>query len=235
MIHPELKTLIEKYCTGTQPTDEQYDEIMDKAITVAADSDEVVRYMQELIDGPTLEEKSAQMEVEEQKVRKDSAVKAKDAKASKTRTQKKRETKNEQDAEDFLDQWAENVLKMKKQQEEEELRASERKQLMKKYGFGGSVIVIIACILAYFCGVSAHWWSPLIIGFLLGGYVTFIWWANCEKWVKGKPWVNGGFIIGLLVGIIAFFTINDLSMILFAVLSMSGVTTLLWWLLKHES
>ena len=48
MLPSNLKSLIEKYCTGTMPTDEQMDEIMDLTFSLSADSEEVAQYIEEM-------------------------------------------------------------------------------------------------------------------------------------------------------------------------------------------
>ena len=57
MLPSQLKSLIEEYCMGIQPTDAQIDEIMDMAISLSADSNEVAQYMEEMQNGSTKEEK----------------------------------------------------------------------------------------------------------------------------------------------------------------------------------
>ena len=48
MITAELKSLIDKYCMGKEPTDAQMDEIMDKAVQVNADFQEVAAFIEEM-------------------------------------------------------------------------------------------------------------------------------------------------------------------------------------------
>ena len=47
MLTKELKSLIDKYCMGKEPTDAQLDQIMDLAISLNADSLEVANYIEE--------------------------------------------------------------------------------------------------------------------------------------------------------------------------------------------
>ena len=56
MLTKELKSLIDKYCMGKEPTDAQLDQIMDLAISLNADSLEVANYIEEKQNGPTQEE-----------------------------------------------------------------------------------------------------------------------------------------------------------------------------------
>ena len=59
MLPSQLQSLIEEYCMGMQPTDAQIDEIMDLAISLSADSNEVAQYMEEMQQGPTKEDREA--------------------------------------------------------------------------------------------------------------------------------------------------------------------------------
>ena len=56
MLQQELIDIIEKYCKGKEPTDAQIDEIMDKALVLNADVDEVATMMEELHNLPAQEE-----------------------------------------------------------------------------------------------------------------------------------------------------------------------------------
>lgn len=53
----ELKELIEKYCMGLQATDAQMDEIFDKVGATEADFYEAAKYIKEMQNGPTREER----------------------------------------------------------------------------------------------------------------------------------------------------------------------------------
>lgn len=53
MISKNVEVLIEKYCIGIRPTDEQLDEIMDAAIASSADPNEVGKYIEALQNCPT--------------------------------------------------------------------------------------------------------------------------------------------------------------------------------------
>ena len=48
MLPSNLKSLIEKCCSDTMPTDEQIDEIMDLAISLSADNEEIIMYIDNL-------------------------------------------------------------------------------------------------------------------------------------------------------------------------------------------
>ena len=64
MLPEQVKTLIEKYCTGVKPSDEQLEEIFDAAFAAGADSTEVGQYMEILSNGPTREEIEAKKAAE---------------------------------------------------------------------------------------------------------------------------------------------------------------------------
>lgn len=56
-MNKELKELIEKYCMGIQATDVQMDEIFDMVGATGADFYEVAKYIKEMQNGPTREER----------------------------------------------------------------------------------------------------------------------------------------------------------------------------------
>lgn len=64
MIPSKIKTLIDKYCMGVVPSDEQMDEIMDLVVILNADQAEVSSYIKEKISGPTKEEIEAAAKAE---------------------------------------------------------------------------------------------------------------------------------------------------------------------------
>jgi hypothetical protein len=57
MLPEKVKKLIEEYCMGVEPEPEQYDEIFDAIAECEADNDEASAYMEELMSGPTKEER----------------------------------------------------------------------------------------------------------------------------------------------------------------------------------
>lgn len=78
MLSEQVKTLIEKYCTGVKPSDEQLEEIFVAASAAGADPAEAGRYMEILMKGPTREEMEAQ-KAEEAKRKAEEEVKRKAA------------------------------------------------------------------------------------------------------------------------------------------------------------
>ena len=55
MLPNKVKMLVEKYCMGIKPTNEQLDEIMEAAFAEGADSQELGEYVEALQNGPTKE------------------------------------------------------------------------------------------------------------------------------------------------------------------------------------
>lgn len=56
MLPLELKELIDKYCTGVQPTVSQLDDILSVIYFLEADAKEAMKYMQIRMASPTKEE-----------------------------------------------------------------------------------------------------------------------------------------------------------------------------------
>ena len=84
MISKEIKVLIEEYCMGVRPTDEQLNEIVDAAIASSSEPMEVGKYIDALQNGPTKEEakrkaeEDAKRKAEEEKKRQENMPKAKE-------------------------------------------------------------------------------------------------------------------------------------------------------------
>lgn len=58
MLPLELKELIDKYCTGVQPTVSQLDDILSVIYFLEADAKEAMEYMQIRMASPTKEEEN---------------------------------------------------------------------------------------------------------------------------------------------------------------------------------
>ena len=56
MLPLELKELIDKYCTGVQPTVSQLDDVLSERYFLEADAKEAMEYMQIRMASPTKEE-----------------------------------------------------------------------------------------------------------------------------------------------------------------------------------
>jgi len=89
----KLKSLIDKYCMGVTPSDSQMDEILNMAVDLSADSAEVSAYMQEMIAGPTREERKAMEEAEKKKAA--AAAKRKAALKAKKEAERKAQIERE--------------------------------------------------------------------------------------------------------------------------------------------
>ena len=102
MIPQKIKTLIDRYCMGVVPSDEQMDEIMNLVMILNADAPEVSAYMKEKIAGPTKEEfeAAAKAKAEANAEKKEKNKAAADARAE-ARAKKAQEAKlkNEKEAE----------------------------------------------------------------------------------------------------------------------------------------
>ena len=76
MIPAKIKNLIDKYCMGVTPSDEQMDEIMNLVLLLNADGSKVSAYMKEKIAGPTKEELEEEKKRKERKAKEDAEKKA---------------------------------------------------------------------------------------------------------------------------------------------------------------
>ena len=94
MLPSQLKSLIEEYCMGMQPTDAQIDEIMDLAISLSADSNEVAQYIEKMQQGPTKEEREAKAKAESERKAKEEAERKAEAER-KTKAEAERKAKEE--------------------------------------------------------------------------------------------------------------------------------------------
>lgn len=100
MLPIKLKSLIDKYCMGVAPSDEQMDEIMSLAAVLDVDLSEASSYMKEMIAGPTKEEREAAVKAKEEKKRLDAARRAKKAKeAAEKKAKEEAERQKEEKAE----------------------------------------------------------------------------------------------------------------------------------------
>ena len=128
MLTKELKSLIDKYCMGKEPTDAQLDQIMDLSISLNADSLEVANYIEEKQNGPTQEELDRIAKEEaERKAKAEALRKAKEEAERKAKEETERKTKAE--AERKAKEEAERKAKAeadRKAKEEAERKAKEQ-------------------------------------------------------------------------------------------------------------
>jgi|GEM_PF-4220514 len=108
MLPAKIKTLIDKYCMGVNPSDAQMDEIMDMAMLLNVKPSEVSAYMKEMISGPTKEEREAEAKAKEE------------AKRKKEEERKKREAKKKLLAEE--QERKEKEERLKREEEERKIR-----------------------------------------------------------------------------------------------------------------
>ena len=105
MIPSKIKTLVDKYCMGVSPSDEQMDEIMDIVASLNADSAEVSTYMKQKMSGPTREEIDAKAKAErkakeaaEKKAKAEAEAKAKAEAEAKAKAETEAKAKAEAEA-----------------------------------------------------------------------------------------------------------------------------------------
>lgn len=114
MLPSKLKQLIDKYCMGIQPTDTQIDEIMDLAISLSADSNEVTQYMEEMQQGPTKEEREAIARAEAERKAKEAAEKKAKSEAAKKAKEEQERKEREDAARRVQEQLQQKIIKQKK-------------------------------------------------------------------------------------------------------------------------
>lgn len=134
----KLKSLIDGYCMGVNPSDAQLDEILNLAVSLKADSAEVSAYMQEMIAGPTKEEKKAKEEAERKKAeaaaKREAALKAKKAAEQETRR---------------LEEAAR--LKAEKERQNKLKHSQARKKMIRNAAILSLVIIVLAILCWEFC------------------------------------------------------------------------------------
>jgi predicted nucleic acid-binding Zn-ribbon protein len=121
MIPNKLKKLIEKYCMGVNPTDSQLDEIMNLAIELSADSNEVAAYIEKMQNGPTKEELEAELKAKAEAERKAKAEAERKAKAeaerkAKAEAERKAKAEAERKAKEEAERKAKERIKIKCQE-----------------------------------------------------------------------------------------------------------------------
>ena len=124
MLPEQVKTLIEKYCTGVKPSDEQLEEIFDAAFAAGADSTEVGQYMEILSNGPTREEIEAQKAAEAKRKAEEEAKR----KAAEEEAKRKAEEEAKRKAEEEAKRKAEEEAKRKAEAEAKRKAEEEAKR-----------------------------------------------------------------------------------------------------------
>jgi cation transport ATPase len=187
MLPSKLKQLIDKYCMGIQPTDTQIDEIMDLAISLSADSNEVAQYMEEMQQGPTKEERKAIAKAEderkakeavekkaeaERKAKEEAERKAKEAaekKAKREAAKKARDEQENQEREDAARRVQEQLQQKKKKQQKI------RRRLLIEF-----ILTWVLCIVVFITSDLSFFESTLfsILLYLCILFIEFLSWAQ---------------------------------------------------------
>ena len=190
MLPSQLKSLIEEYCMGMQPTDAQIDEIMDLAISLSADSNEVAQYIEKMQQGPTKEEREAKAKAEAERKAKEEAERKADA-------ERKAKAEAERKAKESADKKAKREAAKKEREEQErkeredavrraQERADEELQQKKKKQHKIRRRLLIEFILTLvFCVVCSIVNDFSVIGFIASViaiylcilFIEFLFWA----------------------------------------------------------
>lgn len=169
MLPSKLKKLIEQYCMGVAPTDNQMDEIMDLAISLSADSEEVAQYMEQLLNGPTKEEleRIAKEEVERK-------AKAEAERKAKAEAERKAKAEAERKAKAAAERKAQEEAERKaKEETREKLNNILKKFFLAICALLFPPIVVIACnggcgsILLSFVLWSLGWIPGVLYAFIV--------------------------------------------------------------------
>lgn len=165
MLPSKLKQLIDKYCMGIQPTDTQIDEIMDLAISLSADSNEVVQYMEEMQQGPTKEEREAIAKAETERKAKEAAEK----KAKREAAKKAKEEQERKEREDAARRVQEQLQQKKKKQQKI------RRRLLIEF-----ILTWVLCIVVFITSDLSFFESTLfsILLYLCILFIEFLSWAQ---------------------------------------------------------
>ena len=176
MLPSQLKSLIEEYCMGIQPTDTQIDEIMDLAISLSADSSEVAQYIEKMQQGPTKEERDAIAKAEAERKAKEEAKrkaeaerKAKDGAERKAKEEAKRKAEAERKAKDEAERKVKEAAERKAEAERKAKEEAERKAKDRIYWPSFIVLLLCACTGAMLF-VDGVWdnivvWGLIVISF----------------------------------------------------------------------
>ena len=145
MLPEQVKTLIEKYCTGVKPSDEQLEEIFDAAFAAGADSTEVGQYMEILSNGPTREEIEAQKAAEAKRKAEEEAKRKAEEEAKRKAAEEEAKRKAEEEAKRKAEEEAKRKAEeeAKRKAEEEAKRKAEKKRKIKRWCFLFLVVALL--------------------------------------------------------------------------------------------
>ena len=198
MIPVKLKKLIEEYCMGMTPTDAQMDKINDLSLELEADPDEVVKYIEELMSGPTKEEREAIAKAEaerkakaeaerkakaeaERKAKAEAERKAKEEAERKAKAEAERKAKAEaerkarEEAERKAREEAERKAKAKVEAERKAKAEAERiaeekaaKKIKRNLWISVAIGAVPAICLIFMGLGESQWWVTAFLGILVG-------------------------------------------------------------------
>ena len=187
MLPSQLKSLIEEYCMGIQPTDTQIDEIMDLAISLSADSSEVAQYIEKMQQGPTKEERDAIAKAEAER-------KAKEEAKRKAEAERKAKDEAERKAKESADKKAKREAAKKEREEQErkereyavrraqeELQQKKKKQQkIRRRLLIEFILTWVLCIVVFITSDCSFIESALysIIIYLCVLFIEFLSWAH---------------------------------------------------------
>ena len=103
MISKEIKVLIEEYCMGVRPTDEQLNEIVDAAIASSSEPMEVGKYIDALQNGPTKEEAKRKADEEAKRKAEEEAKRKAEEEAKRKAEEEKKRQENMPKAKELYD------------------------------------------------------------------------------------------------------------------------------------
>jgi cation transport ATPase len=187
MLPSQLKSLIEEYCMGIQPTDTQIDEIMDLAISLSADSSEVAQYIEKMQQGPTKEERDAIAKAEAER-------KAKEEAKRKAEAERKAKDEAERKAKESADKKAKREAAKKEREEQErkereyavrraqeELQQKKKKQQkIRRRLLIEFILTWVLCIVVFITSDLSFFESTLfsILLYLCILFIEFLSWAQ---------------------------------------------------------
>lgn len=135
MISKEIKVLIEEYCMGVRPTDEQLNEIVDAAIASSSEPMEVGKYIDALQNGPTKEEAKRKAD-EEAKRKAEEEAKRKAEEETRRKAEEEAKRKAGEEAKRKAEEEAKRKAEAKHKAEEEKKRQENMPKAKELYDRG---------------------------------------------------------------------------------------------------
>jgi ribonucleotide reductase alpha subunit len=190
MLPSQLKSLIEEYCMGIQPTDTQIDEIMDLAISLSADSSEVAQYIEKMQQGPTKEERDAIAKAEAERKAKEEAKRKAEAerKAKDEAERKAKESADKKAKREAAVKWYLKSAEQERKEREyavrraqEELQQKKKKQQkIRRRLLIEFILTWVLCIVVFITSDLSFFESTLfsILLYLCILFIEFLSWAQ---------------------------------------------------------